>query len=778
MWKRLTQLASPSKKRGGKAERRASAPAAASTVTPSQTENCGTSTSRSGLDFGKSSATPPVMSRSATKISPSQSQSALSPIKESPETVQLYISSGNVKALRSFLNSMKSNTRKLDDTKFTLFHVIHTTLVSCCSVGSLPCLNAVLEFLKKNPSNIRLPKNSTPTSVENRPLSVACYSNHASLLPTIIRHTALLNRLYTPLEVVEAKGMSKPSKDDVHVEQRRLSVYSLRSESAEEITTPLHVAAGRGSLDCVKCLVNDFNMNVNVRTSCGETPLHYACCNARPTVVKFLLEKGANPSLCDVDGGNCLHLACETGAKDCVKLILAKCTKNERTRLCRSQTVNGDTPLHAAAFAGCALTSKLLVEGGSGLGNRNRQGDTPILKACTNNSAEGAQTFRVLLECLEVELKSRGAEEDVGRVLDRMINARKRRCIDICARNNSVETLKLLIDRKCDVSAFRFSGGKIRYGDSFPASGGAGRLGSDFEFRSSLNEKASIKQSPLCLAAERGNSATLSLLVQTGADVDERSGDNSETPLMAAVKYGRANTVKFLLRKGAGVWVNNRNNLNLVDHLDIFLNSVRSKNPSLNFSDTVGAEMSGGDWAGSGVSRAASIHGDDDSDDDGEAGEKQTSNSQDRKSARKIKRLLRLSLEGWSMDAHKVWGGHGRRAVDCWLDSRFREEGRSFIPIEVKMHILGFLSRQHWIRVEGVAEVGEGGWDLGNDAAHAGGCQKDDIVWLDSMRAQEDREHKREEEKDIEAVERDVREETEPQGTSTESSSLMMGMHV
>ena len=182
MWKRLTQLASPSKKRGGKAERRASAPAAASTVTPSQTENCGTSTLRSGLDFGRSSATPPVMSRSATKISPSQSQSALSPIKESPETVQLYISSGNVKALRSFLNSMKSNTRKLDDTKFTLFHVIHTTLVSCCSVGSLPCLNAVLEFLKKNPSNIRLPKNSTPTSVENRPLSVACYSNHASLL--------------------------------------------------------------------------------------------------------------------------------------------------------------------------------------------------------------------------------------------------------------------------------------------------------------------------------------------------------------------------------------------------------------------------------------------------------------------------------------------------------------------------------------------------------------------------------------------------------------------
>ncbi|GMH54336.1 hypothetical protein TL16_g01648 [Triparma laevis f. inornata] len=744
------------------------------------------------MDFGRSAATPHSTVLSAVKVNPTHhpptpslaftpaNTSLPKDVKHSPETIHTYILSSDVKALKSFLNSLKGSTRNLDDSKYTLFHVIHTTLISCCSIGSLPSLNAVLEFIKKNPSNIRLPKNSTPTPLESRPLSIACYSNHASLLPTIIRHTALLERLYTPLEVVEAKirgGTSKPTKEDVHVDQRRLSVYSLRSESAEEITTPLHVAAGRGSLECVKCLIKDFNINVNVRTSCGETPLHYACCNSRPNVVSYLLENGANPSLCDVDGGNCLHLACETGSQNCVKLILKKVSKTERVRICRSQTVNGDTPLHAAAFAGCSVSSSLLVEGGCGLGSRNRQGDTPILKACANNTKEGAETFRVLLEGLEAELKSRGAEEDVGRVLDRMINTRKRRCIDICARNNSVATLKLLLEHHCDVSAFRFSGGKIKYGN--PITSGPGRHGSDFEFRSNLNEKASIKQSPLCLAAERGNSATMSLLVQYGADIDERSGDNSETPLMAAVKFGHANAVKFLLRKGAGVYVDNRNNLNLIDHLDIFLNSIRSKNPShfRNFSDNLGGsetQIGPSNWDGagiptgadSGVSRVGSIQGDNDSDSDGDLSQnsyndsiKQAARSQDRKNTRKIKRLLRLSLEGWSMDAHKVWSGRGRRAVDCWLDGRFEEEGRSFIPIEVRMHILGFMCRDHWVngeKLEGEKETGE---------------------WLDQMKAREEREHEREEEKGIEDVEIEEREETEGNtGGHPVAESLMVGI--
>ena len=170
--------------------------------------------------------------------------------------------------------------------------------------------------------------------------------------------------------------------------------------------------------------------------------------------------------------------------------------------------------------------------------------------------------------------------------------------------------------------------------------------------------------------------------------------------------------------------------------------------------------------ADSRVSRVGSIQGDNDSDSDGDLSQnsyndsiKQAARSQDRKNARKIKRLLRLSLEGWSMDAHKVWSMRGRRAVDCWLDGRFEEEGRSFIPIEVRMHILGFLCRDHWVngeKLEGEKETGE---------------------WLDQMKAREEREHEREEEKGIEDVEREEREETEGNtGGHPVVESLMVGI--
>lgn len=158
MWQRLTQLASPSKKKLSKAQRRASAPAAISPTTTAQTSS---SSHSNTLDFGRSAATPHSTVLSAVKVSPTHhpptpslaftpaNTSLPKDVKHSPETIHTYILSSDVKALKSFLNSLKGSTRNLDDSKYTLFHVIHATLVSCCSIGSLPSLNAVLEFIKK-----------------------------------------------------------------------------------------------------------------------------------------------------------------------------------------------------------------------------------------------------------------------------------------------------------------------------------------------------------------------------------------------------------------------------------------------------------------------------------------------------------------------------------------------------------------------------------------------------------------------------------------------------
>jgi hypothetical protein len=51
--------------------------------------------------------------------------------------------------------------------------------------------------------------------------------------------------------------------------------------------------------------------NVNIRDPWGYTPLHYACKYQRSSLVKFLLQKGADVNVVNYHGTTPLHLACE-----------------------------------------------------------------------------------------------------------------------------------------------------------------------------------------------------------------------------------------------------------------------------------------------------------------------------------------------------------------------------------------------------------------------------------------------------------------------------------
>lgn len=56
------------------------------------------------------------------------------------------------------------------------------------------------------------------------------------------------------------------------------------------------------------------------------TPLMYAGLNGKLQIVKYLLEKGADPSLEDNSGWNLLHFASEGGDPEVIDLLLrAQC---------------------------------------------------------------------------------------------------------------------------------------------------------------------------------------------------------------------------------------------------------------------------------------------------------------------------------------------------------------------------------------------------------------------------------------------------------------------
>ena len=81
----------------------------------------------------------------------------------------------------------------------------------------------------------------------------------------------------------------------------------------------LHWACERGHYSIVKLLL-DHGANVNSVTKKGETPLHYTSPNTQ--MIKLLLDSGVRVNATDIDGMTALHWAAERGQFDLVKTLL------------------------------------------------------------------------------------------------------------------------------------------------------------------------------------------------------------------------------------------------------------------------------------------------------------------------------------------------------------------------------------------------------------------------------------------------------------------------
>jgi len=84
--------------------------------------------------------------------------------------------------------------------------------------------------------------------------------------------------------------------------------------------TPLHIAANHGNIQLIEFLVN-LGANLNAIDNGGNTPLLQIDCFDN-TVVKILLEYGANPNIENADGRTVLDLAYESNATDSAELLL------------------------------------------------------------------------------------------------------------------------------------------------------------------------------------------------------------------------------------------------------------------------------------------------------------------------------------------------------------------------------------------------------------------------------------------------------------------------
>ncbi|XP_014913884.1 ankyrin repeat and SOCS box protein 10 isoform X2 [Poecilia latipinna] len=160
---------------------------------------------------------------------------------------------------------------------------------------------------------------------------------------------------------------------DFRFNYRCLRLWSLTYE--QELTTPLHITAGRGFVDCLRLLL-ERGANVDLAPG-GTTALHEACESCQAECAKLLLIYGANANAVSEDGLMPLHVCTSAESFECAKYLLQY-----------GATINGctldedDAPLHIAARHGLHDHVELYLRHGAAVDKQNVEGLTPLNAAC------------------------------------------------------------------------------------------------------------------------------------------------------------------------------------------------------------------------------------------------------------------------------------------------------------------------------------------------------------------------------------------------------------
>ncbi len=190
----------------------------------------------------------------------------------------------------------------------------------------------------------------------------------------VVLNLALLQAA-SPTEVIEAIR-----NNDLTVLQRIAPGSKEVNEPTDRGTTPLMYAAGFGSIEGVRMLI-DAGANVNARNAFGGTALMWGIGN--PAKVKLLIAKGADVNARSKSGATPLLLAAhQDGSEPVVRMLLAAGAD------IKAKDGTGITMLLAATDANNTNVAKLALESGLEVNAVDITGGTPLMNAASAGNTE------------------------------------------------------------------------------------------------------------------------------------------------------------------------------------------------------------------------------------------------------------------------------------------------------------------------------------------------------------------------------------------------------
>jgi ankyrin repeat protein len=268
----------------------------------------------------------------------------------------------------------------------------------------------------------------------------------------------------------------------------------------EDAPHPLNVVAKFGSVQDVELVFQRDPAALNGRDDEGMTPLACAIVQEQMEVVRFLLDKGADPNIPDKNGDTSLGLAAsrnKTNGTPLCELLLAKGAVVNPTN---NKTEFNIPPLSWAVSSDNTELVKILLAHGA------------------DPNGRGGNILR--------EASSRGDTEIVALLLDHGANLKAlsdgMTPLHDAAEGGRDEVVKLLLSKGAAVNARRYDGA-----------------------------------TPLMSAADREHKTTVEILLAAGADINAVD-DKGNTPLHWAVARENKEVVEILLAHGADLKSKNK----------------------------------------------------------------------------------------------------------------------------------------------------------------------------------------------------------------------------
>ncbi|XP_048242398.1 ankyrin-3-like isoform X2 [Haliotis rufescens] len=262
----------------------------------------------------------------------------------------------------------------------------------------------------------------------------------------------------------------------------------------------------------------EFDVDRKIQTN--KTQLIIAAEAGHLDVFNFLLQEGANVSMRDREGNNCLHHACQCGNKDIVEVVVEKFPgmTDDPDRL-------GNTSAMLCVMSGHEEILKVLVSHGADLKGR---GYRYLHMACARGHIS---IVRYLLSYEDININERTIHEETP--------------VMMAAEAGHSDVYDHLVSEGADLS---FTDDSDR--DCLMLACKGGNMSIVKQLLSlntfNINRKDRLNRTPVMLAAEAGHSDVYHLLVSEGADLsltDYMDGDC----LMLACEGGNMSIVKHLL---------------------------------------------------------------------------------------------------------------------------------------------------------------------------------------------------------------------------------------